>query len=560
MQVFYVNIGGGEPTVRPDFWELVDYATAHHVGREVLHQRRQDHPGDRRAGWPPATTSTCRSRWTARPPRSTTPSAAAGSYATALRAMGNLADAGLRGLQDLGGRHPAERGQLDDVPGAGRPLRRAAAADPAAAVGPRRGRLGRAAPHRRPAARALRLAARPRRAGADRRLVLPPGRLRPGAAGAEPVRRGPGGVPDRPGRRRVRLPVRHPRQLPRRQRPRPAAGSPRCGASPSCSPTCASPQTGGACQSCSAYDSCRGGCMAAKFFTGLPLDGPDPECVNGHGDQALAAVDQTAKPRPSLDHSHRAQAGRHRHARRPGARLRRQPAGSDSRSPHRADMTRLVDLTWPTWPSCGPPPWLARAGRARPAARPAPAAVHRHRAWRSPCASGWRRGAATSSSRPPSATARAASTRASPARCRSARPPLSWCSSNWAGRPASPSPTCCPSSGHRQAAARCPRRGAAARVSRRDARRLSAALGRLRRCTRGRARPALMLALRPESVRVDLAVARPHRDAGRTHAPAAGGRRARGERHRRARRPRRSRRRRGRRPAARTHHGAGAAR
>ena len=32
MKVFYVNIGGGEPTVRPDFWELVDYATAHHVG------------------------------------------------------------------------------------------------------------------------------------------------------------------------------------------------------------------------------------------------------------------------------------------------------------------------------------------------------------------------------------------------------------------------------------------------------------------------------------------------------------------------------------------------
>src|SRR5271156_4106302 len=32
MQIFYVNIGGGEPTVRPDFWELLDYATAHHVG------------------------------------------------------------------------------------------------------------------------------------------------------------------------------------------------------------------------------------------------------------------------------------------------------------------------------------------------------------------------------------------------------------------------------------------------------------------------------------------------------------------------------------------------
>ena len=32
MQVFYVNIGGGEPTVRPDFWHLLDYAVAHDVG------------------------------------------------------------------------------------------------------------------------------------------------------------------------------------------------------------------------------------------------------------------------------------------------------------------------------------------------------------------------------------------------------------------------------------------------------------------------------------------------------------------------------------------------
>ena len=36
------------------------------------------------------------------------------------------------------------------------------------------------------------------------------------------------------------------------------------------------PQTGGACRSCVHYDSCQGGCMAAKFFTGLPLDGPGP--------------------------------------------------------------------------------------------------------------------------------------------------------------------------------------------------------------------------------------------------------------------------------------------
>ena len=47
------------------------------------------------------------------------------------------------------------------------------------------------------------------------------------------------------------------------------------------------PQSAGACASCGSYDACQGGCMAAKFFTGLPLDGPDPECVNGHG-EALA--------------------------------------------------------------------------------------------------------------------------------------------------------------------------------------------------------------------------------------------------------------------------------
>ena len=57
------------------------------------------------------------------------------------------------------------------------------------------------------------------------------------------------------------------------------------------------PQTGGACQSCGSFDSCRGGCMAAKFFTGLPLDGPDPECVQGHGEAALAAAGGSAGPR-----------------------------------------------------------------------------------------------------------------------------------------------------------------------------------------------------------------------------------------------------------------------
>jgi radical SAM protein with 4Fe4S-binding SPASM domain len=64
------------------------------------------------------------------------------------------------------------------------------------------------------------------------------------------------------------------------------------------------PQTGGACQSCMHYDSCQGGCMAAKFFTGLPLDGPDPECVRGFGEQALAARDGALElPKSDVDHS-----------------------------------------------------------------------------------------------------------------------------------------------------------------------------------------------------------------------------------------------------------------
>ena len=64
------------------------------------------------------------------------------------------------------------------------------------------------------------------------------------------------------------------------------------------------PQSAGACGSCGHYDSCRGGCMAAKFFTGLELTDPDPECVFGHGETALAQR-VSLGPRPSPDHSKR---------------------------------------------------------------------------------------------------------------------------------------------------------------------------------------------------------------------------------------------------------------
>jgi mycofactocin radical SAM maturase len=65
------------------------------------------------------------------------------------------------------------------------------------------------------------------------------------------------------------------------------------------------PQSAGACASCGSFDACRGGCMASKFFTGLPLDGPDPECVYGHGEEALAKLrlEPVVAPHPGPGHS-----------------------------------------------------------------------------------------------------------------------------------------------------------------------------------------------------------------------------------------------------------------
>jgi mycofactocin radical SAM maturase len=65
------------------------------------------------------------------------------------------------------------------------------------------------------------------------------------------------------------------------------------------------PGSPGACTSCGSYDACRGGCMAAKFFTGLEMTDPDPECVFGHGERALAAKRVSLRPTPSPDHSRR---------------------------------------------------------------------------------------------------------------------------------------------------------------------------------------------------------------------------------------------------------------
>lgn len=63
------------------------------------------------------------------------------------------------------------------------------------------------------------------------------------------------------------------------------------------------PESEGACTSCGHYDACQGGCMAAKFFVGLPLDGPDPECVSGHGEAAMSQLDGSTIPTSTSNHS-----------------------------------------------------------------------------------------------------------------------------------------------------------------------------------------------------------------------------------------------------------------
>ncbi|WP_349257308.1 mycofactocin radical SAM maturase [Candidatus Microthrix sp.] len=75
-------------------------------------------------------------------------------------------------------------------------------------------------------------------------------------------------------------------------------------------PSLREPTSAGACASCGAYDACQGGCMASKFFVGLEMDDPDPECVLGHGETLLEQkrasgqlVGASAPPRPSQDHS-----------------------------------------------------------------------------------------------------------------------------------------------------------------------------------------------------------------------------------------------------------------
>ena len=264
-------------------------ATRSTTGRgEVLHQR---HPAHRRAGarsWRRWTTSTCRSASTAPRPRPTTPSAArepspppgppwttwprpgsARSRSASSCTRENVEQ--LDALAAIADSYGAQL-RLTRLRPSGRGVDSWDALHPTADA----------------AAHALPLVARaPGRP--DRRLLLPPLRLRRAARRAEPVRRGTGGLPDRPGRRRLRLPVRDRPGVPGRQRARRRAGSPPCGASRSCSRRCASRRARAPARPAAPTTPARAAAWRPSSSPGLPLDGPDPECVYGHGEEALAA-------------------------------------------------------------------------------------------------------------------------------------------------------------------------------------------------------------------------------------------------------------------------------
>ncbi|HEY3732634.1 MAG TPA: mycofactocin radical SAM maturase [Streptosporangiaceae bacterium] len=303
MQVFYVNIGGGEPTVRPDFWELVDYATAHHVGVKFSTNGIKITPpvAARLAGSDYIDVQISLDGATEevndaiRGP---------GSYRTALRAMGRLADAGFRGfkISVVMTRHNIP--QLDAF----------------ASIADRFGaqlRLTRLRPSGRGASvwGELHPTAEQQRELYDW-LVAHGERVLTGdsffhlSAYGEPL---PGLNLCGAGRVVCLIdPVGDVYACPFAIHESFLAGNV-TGAGGFTAVWRESelfaglrrPQAGGACESCAAFGTCRGGCMAAKFFTGLPLDGPDPECVRGQAEPALATVTADGTPQPSPDHSRR---------------------------------------------------------------------------------------------------------------------------------------------------------------------------------------------------------------------------------------------------------------
>ncbi|HEY2206798.1 MAG TPA: mycofactocin radical SAM maturase [Pseudonocardia sp.] len=302
MQVFYVNIGGGEPTVRPDFWELLDYSIDHNVGVKFSTNGIKLDPA--RAAQLARTDyvdvqisldgATADVNDHVRGP---------GSYDTAMRALENLASAGFQQPKISVVMTRQNVDQLDEFK---------AIADKFGAQ-----------------LRITRL--RPSGRGADVWDELHPTAAQQRQLYDWLVARGDGVLTGDsffhlsaygealPGLnlcgagRVVCLidPVGDVYACPfaihdnfLAGNVRDPGGFERVWQASELFTELRQPQTGGACRSCGHYDACQGGCMAAKFFTGLPLDGPDPECVRGFGEQALAARSgETTIPKSEVDHS-----------------------------------------------------------------------------------------------------------------------------------------------------------------------------------------------------------------------------------------------------------------
>ena len=300
LQVFYVNIGGGEPTIRPDFYELVDYAVSRGVGvkfstngstitRDTAERLAGIDYVDVQIsidGADEATNDAVRGR---------------GSYSAARKAMDALAAAGFAGFKISVVVTRQNVGQLDDLESL------------AAGYGAQ--------------LRLTRL--RPSGRGADSWTALHPTAEqqvalyhwlvdRPGvltgdsffhlSALGEPL---PGLNLCGAGRVVCLIdPVGDVYACPfvlhddfKAGSVREPGGFTEVWRSSPLFLSLREPTSAGACASCGSYDACQGGCMAAKFFTGLPLDGPDPECVMGHGPRLLEAVPAGAAPSPGPGHS-----------------------------------------------------------------------------------------------------------------------------------------------------------------------------------------------------------------------------------------------------------------
>jgi len=300
MQVFYVNIGGGEPTVRPDFWHLLSYAVNHQVGVKFSTNGIKITP--QRASWLAGTDyvdvqvsldgATAEVNDAVR---------GTGSFATATRALDNLASACFRDakISVVVTRHNVRQldafAELADRYGATLRLTRLRPS----------GRGADAWPELHPTAEDQRVLY-DWLVGAGERVLTGDSFFHLAAFG-QPL---PGLNLCGAGRVVCLIdPIGDVYACPfaihdafRAGNVLDDGGFRHVWQESTLFTSLREPTNGGACSSCTFYDSCRGGCMAAKFFTGLPLDGPDPECVRGYGESALAAG-VGEPPKPSQDHS-----------------------------------------------------------------------------------------------------------------------------------------------------------------------------------------------------------------------------------------------------------------